>query len=100
MHLHCTGEKQRPEDPLLLFFHGFGGQALDAVRYRDNLDDKMRFCAFDRQGYGWSERGEKPRTSTQFAFETHELLRLAGEDTERLLLVGHSFAGFNMRVFR
>jgi len=29
MHLHCTGRRQTATDPLVLLFHGYGGQALD-----------------------------------------------------------------------
>lgn len=100
MHMHCTGSRLQPEDPLVLFFHGFGGQMLDSARLRLDMDSSTRFCAFDRRGYGWSERGDRPRSSDTFALETWALLEASGEDTSRIFMMGHSFAGHNMRLFR
>lgn len=57
-----------------------------------------RVCSYDRAGYGWSEPSPIPRTSQQIAKELHLLLRHAGLQPP-YILVGHSFGGFNARVF-
>ena len=57
-----------------------------------------RVCSYDRVGYGWSDAGPMPRTSSEIAKELHALLAAAGEKPP-YILVGHSFGGFNVRVF-
>jgi pimeloyl-ACP methyl ester carboxylesterase len=57
-----------------------------------------RVCSYDRAGYGWSEVGPKPRTSLQIAKELRALLDASGEKGP-YVLVGHSFGGYNVRVF-
>jgi pimeloyl-ACP methyl ester carboxylesterase len=49
-------------------------------------------------GYGGSDPGAKPRTSERISEELHNLLEMAGEKPP-YLLVGHSFGGYNVRVF-
>src|SRR4051812_25247994 len=57
-----------------------------------------RVCSYDRAGYGWSEAGRRPRTSLQIAKELRALLDAAGEKGP-FIMVGHSFGGYNGRVF-
>jgi pimeloyl-ACP methyl ester carboxylesterase len=57
-----------------------------------------RVCSYDRAGYGWSESGPKPRTSLQIAKELRALLDACGEKGP-FVMVGHSFGGYNVRVF-
>ena len=57
-----------------------------------------RVCSYDRAGYGWSEAGPKPRTSLQVAKELKALLDASGEKRP-FVMVGHSFGGYNVRVF-
>jgi len=57
-----------------------------------------RVCSYDRAGYGWSEPGPEPRASLQIARELNELLDAAKEKGP-YVLVGHSFGGYNVRVF-
>ncbi len=57
-----------------------------------------RVCSYDRAGYGWSEVGPKPRTSLQIAKELKVLLDSSGEKGP-YILVGHSFGGYNVRMF-
>lgn len=54
--------------------------------------------SYDRAGLGYSEPSPRPRTSRVFAEELHELLNAAGV-APPYILVGHSFAGFNVRLF-
>jgi pimeloyl-ACP methyl ester carboxylesterase len=57
-----------------------------------------RVCAYDRAGYGWSQRGMFPRTSSQIATELHDLL-ISANISGPYVMVGHSFGGMNVRVF-
>jgi pimeloyl-ACP methyl ester carboxylesterase len=57
-----------------------------------------RVCSYDRAGYGWSEIGPNPRTSLQIAKELRALLDASGEKGP-FVMVGHSFGGYNVRVF-
>ena len=53
---------------------------------------------YDRPGYGWSESGFKPRSSWQISSEMREMIEKSGESGP-FVLVGHSFGGYNVRVF-
>lgn len=57
-----------------------------------------RVCSYDRAGYGWSQRGEMPRTSAQIATELYDLL-ISANLSGPFVLVGHSFGGMNVRLF-
>lgn len=58
-----------------------------------------RVCIYERAGLGDSEQPlTKPRTSADIVADLNELLKNKGEK-EPFLLVGHSFGGFNARLF-
>lgn len=58
-----------------------------------------RVCIYERAGLGDSEQPQtKPRTSENIIAELNKLLKNKGEK-EPFLLVGHSFGGFNVRLF-
>jgi pimeloyl-ACP methyl ester carboxylesterase len=94
LNLYCTG-------------HGSSTVVLEAG-LADSLDtwrrvqpDVARFdrvCSYDRAGYGYSDAGPMPRTSDRIASELHAALQSAGEPPP-YCLAGHSFGGFNIRVF-
>jgi pimeloyl-ACP methyl ester carboxylesterase len=63
-----------------------------------DVEKFTQVCSYDRAGYGWSEQGFLPRTSEQIAKELHTLLQNAGVPPP-YILVGHSFGGFNVRVY-
>jgi pimeloyl-ACP methyl ester carboxylesterase len=60
--------------------------------------DFTRACAYDRAGFGPSERGPLPRTAGRLADELHAMLLSSGEPPP-YVLVGHSFGGLVTRVF-
>jgi pimeloyl-ACP methyl ester carboxylesterase len=94
-HINCEGEGS----PVVLLFHGLGGQALDWSWIQPTLTNLTRVCSFDRSGYGWSELGTFPRTSGQISQDLIELLTELDLIDQKFILVGHSMAGFNMLVF-
>ena len=94
LHLYCSGQGE----PAVVMDAGLGGTSLDWVRVQPELAKYTRVCSYDRAGYGWSEPGPRPRSSGIIAEELHTLLRTAAVP-EPYVLVGHSFGGYNVRLF-
>lgn len=94
LHLDCRGEGS----PTVVFDAGLGGSSLDWSRVQPRVADFTRACTYDRAGYGWSDAGPSPRDSLRI---TRELERLLGNASVAApyVLVGHSFGGFNVRLF-
>jgi pimeloyl-ACP methyl ester carboxylesterase len=94
LHLDCVGTG----GPSVVMESGLGGNSLDWSRVQPQVAGFARVCTYDRAGYGWSETGPLPRTSGRIASELHTLLHKAGVQTP-YVLVGHSFGGYNVRLF-
>lgn len=94
LHVHCMGAG----GPAVVMDAGAGGSSLDWHRVQPEVATFTRACAYDRGGFGWSEPGPKPRTVDRLAEELHALLVNAGIPPP-YVLVGHSFAGLNVRRF-
>lgn len=94
LQLYCTGIGS----PTVIVEPGMG---LDWVGWRfviGGLTPFQRVCVYDRAGYGWSDRGPKPRTALREAEELHALLsnaRVAGP----YILAAHSFGGYIARIY-
>lgn len=94
LNLYCTGQGSST----VVLESGLG-DALDSwIRVQPEIARFARVCSYDRAGYGYSEPGPMPRTSDRIAGELHAALGAAGEKPP-FLLVGHSFGGYNVRVF-
>lgn len=94
LNLHCTGKGS----PTVVLEAGLA-DSLDAWRgLQPDVARFVRVCSYDRAGYGYSDPGPMPRTSDRIASELHTALVSAGEKPP-YVLVGHSFGGFNVRVF-
>jgi pimeloyl-ACP methyl ester carboxylesterase len=94
LNLDCSGQGS----PTVILDGGMGSPALDWIRVQPEVAKFTRVCSYDRAGYGWSEASPEPRTSAQIVKELRALISAAGESSP-FILVGHSFGGFNMRVF-
>lgn len=94
MHLYCTGTGS----PTVVLDAGLGAFSLDWHRVQPDVAAFTRVCSYDRAGYGWSERSERPRTSQNIVQELHALLQAAGE-LGPYVIVGHSLGGFHARLF-
>jgi len=94
LNLNCYGEGS----PTVVLDAGLGVPAHGWKPVQPAVAKFARVCSYDRAGYGWSDAGPMPRTSSEIAKELHALLAAAGEKPP-YILVGHSFGGFNVRVF-
>ena len=94
LNLDCSGKG----DPTVILDSGGGVPAVGWIKVQPEVAKFARVCSYDRAGYGWSEPGPVPRTSLQIARELNALLAAAGEPGP-YVLVGHSFGGFNIRVY-
>jgi len=94
LHVHTQGDAS----PTVVLDAGLSGCSLSWSLVQPEVARFARVCAYDRAGHGWSDPAESPRTSLQIARELRTLLtnvRIPGP----YVLVGHSFGGFNVRVF-
>ena len=62
------------------------------------LAERVRTCAYDRAGLGWSDLGPGPRTLAQEVFELHTLLESANISGP-FVLVGQSLGALHVRLF-
>lgn len=92
--LNCTGAGS----PTVVLESGLGDVSIEWQPVQAQIEKFTRVCSYDRAGYGGSEPGPMPRTSEQIAGELYTLLKTAGEKPP-FILVGHSFGGYNVRVF-
>ncbi|MEM7543254.1 MAG: alpha/beta hydrolase [Pseudomonadota bacterium] len=94
IYYRCVGEG----DITIVINHGIGGAAVEWTTFQDRIGAYTKTCAYDRAGYGWSDSGPAPRTSTQAVHELEVLLDEASI-APPYLLIGHSFGGLIARQF-
>lgn len=94
VHIYCVGEGS----PTVIVDVGLGDDSTDWLPVQAGVSTNSRICVFDRPGYGWSDFGPQPRNSMRIAFELETLLARA-EIKPPYVMVGHSFGGYNIRVF-
>jgi pimeloyl-ACP methyl ester carboxylesterase len=98
LHLNCTGQGGPTIVPTIVLDAGLGEASLSWSKVQPEAAKFARVCSYDRAGYAWSEAGPGPRTSAQIVKELHTLLVNAGEP-KPYVLAGHSFGGYNVRLF-
>jgi len=96
LHLRCVGPAGA--GPTVILEAGGGGFSRDWSLVQDLLSSRVRTCAYDRAGLGWSEPGPAPRTMRQEVFELHALLK-AAKVRGPFVLVGHSIGGLLVRLY-
>jgi pimeloyl-ACP methyl ester carboxylesterase len=94
MHIYCAGRGAPP----VILDSGLGDSYMAWHNVQPEIAKFVSVCSYDRAGLGYSEPSPRPRTSRVFAEELHELLHAAGV-APPYILVGHSFGGFNARLF-
>jgi len=94
LNLNCM----RQGSPTVILDSGLGVPAAGWDLVMSDVAKFARVCSYDRAGYGWSSAGPMPRTSGEIVKELHALLAASGEKGP-YVLVGHSFGGYNVRVY-
>jgi pimeloyl-ACP methyl ester carboxylesterase len=96
LHIRCLGPLNG--GPTVILEAGAGGFSSDWSRVQSILSPRVRACAYDRAGSGWSEPGPSPRTMAQEVFELHQLLKVS-DVRGPFVLVGQSIGGLLVRVY-
>jgi pimeloyl-ACP methyl ester carboxylesterase len=94
LHINCMGEGS----PTVIIDTGLGDDSSDWQTILQQSAPITKTCIYDRSGYGWSDYGPRPRNSRRIAYELGLLLDEANISPP-YILVGHSFGGFNLRLF-
>ncbi|MCX4187235.1 alpha/beta fold hydrolase [Methylophaga sp. OBS4] len=94
VHMNCVGDGQ----PTVIIDTGLGDDSSDWVAVQQQASLQNQTCVYDRPGYGWSDIGPQPRSSMRIAYELEQLLE-AAHIPPPYILVGHSFGGYNIRLY-
>jgi pimeloyl-ACP methyl ester carboxylesterase len=94
LHLVCEGQGS----PVVIMDAGLGDSWLTWSKTQPEIATRTRACSYDRAGFGYSEPGPYPRDSRQIVTELHALLN-AAQLPPPYILVGHSFGGYNTRLY-
>jgi pimeloyl-ACP methyl ester carboxylesterase len=94
LNINCTGSGS----PTVILESGLGEPARSWIGIQSGVERFTRVCSYDRAGYGQSDPGPQPRSSLQIARELHSLLEKT-QTPGPYVLVGHSFGGYNVRVY-
>src|SRR5580700_8854025 len=94
LNIDCRGQGS----PKVILDSGLGVPAVGWNPVQTEVAKFTRVCSYDRAGYGWSGATSLPRTSNEIVKELHALLEAANEKGP-YILVGHSFGGYNVRVY-
>jgi pimeloyl-ACP methyl ester carboxylesterase len=96
LHVRCVGPSGGR--PTVILEAGGGGFSNSWSLVQNLLSSRVRTCAYDRAGLGWSGPGPAPRTMRQEVFELHALLK-AAKVPGPFVLVGQSIGGLLVRLY-
>jgi len=97
LRLVCAGPAS--DRPTVWMEAGACGLAADFAAIQEKLAAKgIRSCAYDRAGMGWSDPGPHPRDSAAIVADLEKLIAASGERGP-FILMGHSMAGLNTRLY-
>lgn len=94
LNIECSGQGS----PTIILEAGLEELSINWRLVQPDIAKFTRVCSYDRAGYGWSDVGPMPRSSTQIARELHALFQSANEKPP-FLMVGHSFGAVLVRVY-
>jgi pimeloyl-ACP methyl ester carboxylesterase len=94
LHVNASGAGQ----PAVVFDAALSGTSLSWLHVQPAVAEFTRAVAYDRGGFGRSDRAPLPRTAGRLADELRALLAQADEQPP-FVLVGHSFGGLVIRIF-
>jgi pimeloyl-ACP methyl ester carboxylesterase len=94
LNLYCLGSGS----PAVIFDAGLGDSTIAWALVQPAISKKTMTCSFDRAGLGFSDAARRPSTAANQAEDLHALLQVA-HIKPPYILVGHSMAGMNVRVY-
>lgn len=94
LNLYCLGTGT----PTVILDAGMGDSTISWARVQPGIAKGTRVCSFDRAGLGFSGAARRPSTPGNQSEDLHALLGAASIKPP-YVLVGHSLAGLNVRVF-
>jgi pimeloyl-ACP methyl ester carboxylesterase len=96
LHIHCVGHGT----PTVVMDNGHGATGGSWSAVLNDIGGVTRACVYDRAGMGLSSGpAPHPHPIRQMVHELHALLERAGA-VGPYVLVGHSLAGINIRLFQ
>ncbi len=84
--------------PTVIFEAALGATSRSWALVQPEIAKQARTLAYERAGFGWSDRGPEPRTASRILEELRTLLRNAPV-APPYVLVGHSFGGLVVQLF-
>lgn len=94
LNLYCLGSGS----PAVIFDAGLGDSTVSWAPVQPAIAKRTMACSFDRAGLGFSDAAKRPSTPRNQSEDLHALLR-AAHIKPPYVLVGHSMAGMNVRVY-
>ena len=94
LHINSTGSGS----PTVILDAGLCDCSLNWCMVQPEIAKFTRVCSYDRAGMGWSDPSSERRTSKQIVRELHSLL-VKAEIPPPYIMVGHSFGGYNVRLY-
>lgn len=94
LNLFCTGSGS----PAVIFDAGMADSSISWALVQPIVSKATMACSYDRAGLGFSDAARRPGTPINESEDLHALLQ-AAHIASPYILVGHSMAGMNARVF-
>jgi len=94
LNLYCLGAGS----PAVIFDAGMGDSTISWALVQQAVSKRTRACSFDRAGLGFSDAAVRPSTPRNQSEDLHALLK-AARIQPPYVLVAHSLAGMNARVY-
>ena len=92
LHRMCAGSGS----PTVVFESGIGSGGVDWTLVQREVAVFARTCAYDRAGYGWSDREPSPRSLPALV---DDLALVLADLSPPFVLVGHSYGGLICRAY-
>jgi pimeloyl-ACP methyl ester carboxylesterase len=95
LNLYCTGKGS----PTVVFDSGVTGESVGWALVQPVIAARTRACSYDRAGVGFSDPGTRTGSSANIVDDLHRLL-IAASIAPPYILVGHSYGGMNVRLYK